>query len=67
MAELAKEGKVKYIRLSEVDSEIIERAQANPPLFTVQSEFSFFEQNIKVRCIGNYAIPWYRPCGLFAS
>ncbi|RYX98588.1 aldo/keto reductase [bacterium] len=42
MSELVKEGKVKYIGLSEVDSETIRKAHKVHPLTAVQSEYSIF-------------------------
>ncbi|MCW2263730.1 MULTISPECIES: aldo/keto reductase [Sphingobacterium] len=47
MAELVKEGKVKYIGLSEVSSATIRRAQAVYPLTAVQTEYSLFERSIE--------------------
>jgi aryl-alcohol dehydrogenase-like predicted oxidoreductase len=47
MGELVKEGKVKYIGLSEVGSETIRKAHKIHPLTAVQSEFSIFERQIE--------------------
>lgn len=47
MAELVKEGKVKYIGLSEVGSETIRKAHAIHPLTAVQTEFSLFERQVE--------------------
>lgn len=47
MAELVKEGKIKYIGLSEVSSETIRKAHAIHPLTAVQSEYSLFERQIE--------------------
>ncbi len=47
MAELVKEGKVRYIGLSEVSSETIRKAHAIHPLTAVQSEYSLFERTIE--------------------
>ncbi|GAA4160949.1 aldo/keto reductase [Chryseobacterium ginsenosidimutans] len=47
MSELVKEGKVKYIGLSEVGSETIRRAHQVHPLTAVQSEYSLFEREIE--------------------
>jgi Predicted oxidoreductases (related to aryl-alcohol dehydrogenases) len=47
MAELVKEGKVRYIGLSEVGSETIRKAHAIHPLTAVQSEYSLFERQIE--------------------
>lgn len=47
LAELVKEGKVRYIGLSEVGSETIRKAHAVHPLTAVQSEYSLFEREIE--------------------
>lgn len=47
MAELVKEGKVRYIGLSEVGSETIRKAHRTYPLTAVQSEYSLFERQIE--------------------
>lgn len=47
MAELVKEGKVKYIGLSEVGSETIKKAHAIHPLTAVQTEYSLFERQVE--------------------
>lgn len=47
MGELVKEGKVKYIGLSEVSSETIRKAHKIHPLTAVQSEYSLFERQIE--------------------
>ena len=47
MAELVKEGKVKYIGLSEVSSNTIKKAHAVHPLTAVQTEFSLFERGVE--------------------
>lgn len=47
MAALVKEGKVKYIGLSEVSSATIRRAHAVHPVSAVQSEYSLFERSIE--------------------
>ncbi|MBK0369094.1 aldo/keto reductase [Flavobacterium agrisoli] len=47
MGELVKEGKVKYIGLSEVSSETIRKAHQIHPLTAVQSEYSLFERQIE--------------------
>jgi aryl-alcohol dehydrogenase-like predicted oxidoreductase len=47
MAELVKEGKVKYIGLSEAGSETIRRAHAIHPVTAVQSEYSLFERSVE--------------------
>lgn len=45
MAELVKEGKVRYIGLSEVSAETARRAHAVHPITAVQSEYSLFERS----------------------
>jgi len=47
MAELVKAGKVRYIGLSEVSAEIIERAQKIHPLSAIQVEYSLTTRNIE--------------------
>ena len=47
MAELVKEGKVRYIGLSEVGSETIRKAHKIHPLTAVQSEYSLIERQIE--------------------
>jgi aryl-alcohol dehydrogenase-like predicted oxidoreductase len=44
MAELVKEGKVRYIGLSEVSSQTIRKAHNVHPLTAVQTEYSLFER-----------------------
>ncbi|HNJ63782.1 MAG TPA: aldo/keto reductase [Saprospiraceae bacterium] len=46
MAELVKEGKVRYIGLSEVGSETIRKAHKIHPLTAVQTEYSLFERQV---------------------
>lgn len=47
MSTLVKEGKVKYIGLSEVGSETINKAHAIHPITAVQSEYSLFERQVE--------------------
>lgn len=47
MSELVKEGKVKYIGLSEADAETIRRAHSIHPLTAVQSEYSLFLRHLE--------------------
>lgn len=49
MRELVKEGKVKYIGLSEVSSETIQKAHNVHPITAVQSEYSLFERTAEER------------------
>jgi aryl-alcohol dehydrogenase-like predicted oxidoreductase len=45
MSDLVKEGKVRYIGLSEVSAETVRRAHAIHPITAVQTEYSLFERN----------------------
>lgn len=47
MADLVKEGKIRYIGLSEVSSATIKRAHAVHPLTAVQTEYSLFERDVE--------------------
>jgi aryl-alcohol dehydrogenase-like predicted oxidoreductase len=47
MAELVKEGKVRFIGLSEASGETIRRANAVHPIAAVQSEYSMWSQDIE--------------------
>lgn len=47
MAELVKEGKARYIGLSEVSSETIKKAHNIYPLTAVQTEYSLFERGVE--------------------
>jgi aryl-alcohol dehydrogenase-like predicted oxidoreductase len=47
MAELVKEGKVRYIGLSEVSGETLRRANAVHPITAVQSEYSLWSQDVE--------------------
>lgn len=47
MADLVKEGKVKYIGLSEVSSSTIRKAHQIHPLTAVQTEYSLFERDVE--------------------
>src|SRR4051812_36149337 len=51
MAELVKEGKVRYLGLSEAGEETIRRAHATHPISAVQSEYSLWERNLEERII----------------
>lgn len=48
MAELVKDGKVRYIGLSEVSGETLRRANAVHPITAVQSEYSLWSQDVEV-------------------
>jgi aryl-alcohol dehydrogenase-like predicted oxidoreductase len=45
MAELVREGKVRHLGLSEVDSELLRRAHATHPIAAVQSEYSLWTRD----------------------
>jgi len=47
MAELVKEGKVRYLGLSEVSSETLRRAHAVHPISAVQSEYSLWSRDVE--------------------
>jgi aryl-alcohol dehydrogenase-like predicted oxidoreductase len=47
MAELVKEGKIRYIGLSEVGSETIKKGHAIHPITAVQTEYSLFEREVE--------------------
>lgn len=47
MSELVKEGKVKYIGLSEVSAETIKKAHKIHPITAVQTEYSLFERTVE--------------------
>lgn len=49
MSDLVKEGKVRYIGLSEVSSETVKRAHQVHPITAVQSEYSLFERTVEER------------------
>lgn len=47
LAKLVKQGKIKYIGLSNVDTETIKRAHKIHPITAIQSEYSLFESQVK--------------------
>ncbi|MET0464293.1 MAG: aldo/keto reductase [Chitinophagaceae bacterium] len=49
MSEFVKEGKVRYLGLSEVSSETVRKAHAIHPITAVQSEYSLFERTVEER------------------
>jgi aryl-alcohol dehydrogenase-like predicted oxidoreductase len=51
MAELVKEGKIKYLGLSEVSAATIKRAHAIHPISAVQTEYSLFERSVEAQGI----------------
>lgn len=68
MAELVRAGKVKYLGLSEVSPETIERAHCVHPITALQSEFSLFSREVEaeilptLRRLGIGFVP-YSPLG----
>jgi aryl-alcohol dehydrogenase-like predicted oxidoreductase len=51
MADLVKEGKVRYLGLSEAGEQTIRRAHAVHPISALQSEYSLWERNLEPRII----------------
>src|SRR6058998_3247617 len=51
MAELVREGKVRFLGLSEAGGEPIRRAHAVHPISALQSEYSLWERNLEPRII----------------
>lgn len=47
MAELVAEGKVRYLGLSEVDADLVERAHAVHPITALQSEYSLWTREVE--------------------
>src|SRR5262249_52600390 len=52
MAELVREGKVRYLGLSEAGESNIRRAHATHPISALQSEYSLWERNLEPRIMG---------------
>jgi aryl-alcohol dehydrogenase-like predicted oxidoreductase len=51
MAQLVREGKVRFLGLSEAGEQTIRRAHAVHPISALQSEYSFWERNLEPRII----------------
>lgn len=51
MAELVKEGKVRFLGLSEAGEETIRKAHKTHPISALQSEYSLWERNLEQRII----------------
>lgn len=51
MAELVKEGKVRYLGLSEMSAETVQKAHAVHPITALQTEYSLFERTVEARGI----------------
>ena len=68
MAELVAEGKVRYLGLSEVTSDLLRRAYAVHPITAVQTEYSLFTRDVEtdamdaMRELGVAFVP-YSPLG----
>ncbi len=52
MAELVKQGKVRYLGLSEVSGDLLRRAYAVHPITAVQSEYSLWTRDVETDAIG---------------
>ncbi len=68
MAELVKEGKVRYLGLSETTSDLLRRAYAVHPITAVQSEYSLWTRDVETDALGamrelNVALVPYSPLG----
>lgn len=68
MAELVKEGKVRYLGLSEASAASIRKANAVHPIAALQSEYSLFVRDIEKEILGtcrelNIAVVPYSPLG----
>ncbi|OLY90760.1 Predicted oxidoreductase [Cnuella takakiae] len=51
MADLVKEGKVRYLGLSEMSAETVRKAHAVHPITALQTEYSLFERTVEARGI----------------
>jgi aryl-alcohol dehydrogenase-like predicted oxidoreductase len=51
MAELVKEGKVRYLGLSEMSAETVKKAHDVHPISALQTEYSLFERTVEARGI----------------
>ena len=51
MADLVKQGKVRYLGLSEAGEDVIRRAHATHPITALQSEYSLWERNLEPRIL----------------
>jgi aryl-alcohol dehydrogenase-like predicted oxidoreductase len=68
MAELVAEGKVRYLGLSEVDSDLLRRAYAVHPIAAVQSEYSLWARDPETTVLDalrelNVGLVAYSPLG----
>ena len=51
MSELVRDGKVRYLGLSEVDGDLLRRAHSVHPIAAVQSEFSLWSRDVEVSTV----------------
>ena len=51
MAELVKEGKIRFLGLSEAGEDSIRRAHRTYPISALQSEYSLWERNLEPQII----------------
>ncbi len=68
MAKLVKEGKVRYIGLSEISAEILKRANSVHPITSVQSEYSLWTRDVEIGVLAecrnlNVSFVAYSPLG----
>jgi aryl-alcohol dehydrogenase-like predicted oxidoreductase len=68
MAELVQEGKVRYLGLSEVNSDLLRRAHAVHPITAVQSEYSLWTRDLETEVLDalrelNVGLVPYSPLG----
>jgi aryl-alcohol dehydrogenase-like predicted oxidoreductase len=68
MAELVQEGKVRYLGLSEVSSDLLRRAHAVHPITAVQSEYSLWTRDVETDALDalrelNVGLVSYSPLG----
>jgi len=69
LAELVKEGKVKYIGLSDVTLKVLKKAHAIYPIAAIQSEYSLWTRDVEQNGIlefcqkANISLVAYRPLG----
>src|SRR5262249_11404515 len=64
MAELVAEGKVRYLGLSEVSSDLLRRAYAVHPITAVQSEYSLWTRDVETPNSEGGAIDAMRELGV---
>jgi aryl-alcohol dehydrogenase-like predicted oxidoreductase len=68
MAELVRQGKVRFLGLSEVDGDQLRRAQAVHPITAVQSEYSLWTRDVETTVVAamrelNVGLVPYSPLG----